>query len=44
MHSHTHTHTHTHSQVYQSNGIEDKVSEKGIIFKEDLKEPSEVVE
>ena len=47
-HAHAHTHTHTHARtharrvVYQGNGTEGKVFKKRKVFKEDLKELTEV--
>ena len=39
----THTHTHTHTPVaYQGNETEEKVCKKRKVFKEDLKELTEV--
>ena len=39
-----HTHTHTHKPVtYQGNEMEEKVFKKRKVFKEDLKEPTEVI-
>ena len=41
--THTHTHTHTHTPVaYQGNETEEKVFKKRKVFKEDLKELTEV--
>ena len=42
MNARAHTHTHTHTVVYQGNGTDEKVLEKRKVFKEDLKEPTEV--
>ena len=49
-HAHTHTHTHTHTYTHtpvayqgnQGNETEEKVFKKRKVFKEDLKEPTEV--
>ena len=45
-HKHTHTHTHTHTPVAyqgsQGNETEEKVFKKTKVFKEDLKELTEV--
>ena len=41
-HTHAHTHTHTHTLVSQGNRTEEKVFEKRKVFKEDLKELTEV--
>ena len=41
--AHTHTHTHIHTPVaYQGNETEEKVFKKRRVFKEDLKELTEV--
>ena len=41
--AHTHKHTHTHTPVeYQGNETEEKVFKKRKVFKEDLKEVTEV--
>ena len=41
--AHTHTHPHTHTPVaYQGNETEEKVFKKRKVFKEDLKELTEV--
>ena len=40
--AHTHTHTHTHRVVYQGNGTEERAFKKRKVFKEDLKEVTEV--
>ena len=41
--AHTHTHTHTHTPVaYMGNEIQEKVFRKIMVFKEDLKELTEV--
>ena len=43
--THTHTHTHTHTQTpvaYQGNETEEKVFKQRKVFKEDLKELTEV--
>ena len=41
--SHTHTHTHTHTPVaYMGNEVQEKVFRKIMVFKEDLKELTEV--
>ena len=40
--THARTHTHTHTLVSQCNGTEEKVFEKRQVFKEDLKELTEV--
>ena len=37
-HAHAHTHTHTHRVIYQSNGTEEKVLKKRMIFEEDYNE------
>ena len=37
-----HIHTHTHRVLYQGNGTEEKFFEKRKVFKEDLKELTEV--
>ena len=42
MHAHAHTHTHTHSQSYQGNETEEKVFKMRKVFKEDLKELTEL--
>ena len=39
---HTHTHTHTHTLVTQGNETEGKVEKRKAVFKEDLKELTEV--
>ena len=42
-HARTHTHEHTHTPVaYQGNETEEKVFKKRKVFKEDLKELTEV--
>ena len=45
-HTHARTHararTHTHTVVYQGNGTEQKAFQKRKVFKEDLKELTEV--
>ena len=44
--AHTHTHTHTHALAHrvvdEGNGTEENVCEKRMVFKEDLKELTEV--
>ena len=43
MNAHTHMHAHTHTPVaYQGNETEEKVFKKRKVFKEDLKELTEV--
>ena len=42
MHAHTHTHIHTHRVVHQCNGTEEKAFKKRKVFKEDLKELTEL--
>ena len=43
-HAHAHTHTHTHKPVaYQGNETEGKVFKKRKVFREDLKELTEVI-
>ena len=42
MNAHTHTHSHTHRLAYQGNETEEKVFKKRKVFKEDLKELTEV--
>ena len=43
VHMHTQTHTHTHTPVpYQGNETEQKIFKKRKVFKEDLKELTEV--
>ena len=47
MHTHTHTHRLTHAHIhtpvtYQGNETEEKVFKKRKVFKEDLKELTEV--
>ena len=39
---HAHMHRHTHTVKYQGNGHEEKVFQKRMVFKEDLKELTEV--
>ena len=42
-HTHTHTHTHTYTQAaYWGNGTEEKAFKKRKVFKEDVKELTEV--
>ena len=43
-HACTHAHTHTHTLESQDNGTEEKVFEKRKVFKEDLKELTEVAQ
>ena len=42
--THARAHTHTHTLESQDNGTEEKVFEKRKVFKEDLKELTEVAQ